>query len=137
MSDSERRQLGEKLAAIERALMDGPRGTLPEDWGEEDEPSELPAGEVLVVCADHWMWLVEYRPAHIVGYGCDCEPGIGAPYLLAWQEGEYFLVRELSDEESTALQAACLKAQAEEDAPPVTSPTKATNSETQPRLWKE
>lgn len=63
--------------------------------------------------ADMGSIVLDHRPAHIVGEGCYCKAGVGAPYLLAWQRGDEFLLRELSDEEAYRLQELCLAYQAE------------------------
>jgi hypothetical protein len=102
-----------RLAQLERSLAVGRRAEWPDEWHGNDAP-ELPAGKVIPVSEDLWEAVLDVRPAHVVGRGCCCEEGIGAPYLLAWQNEEGCLLRELSDEEAYELQRACLDAQAEE-----------------------
>ena len=104
-----------RLRAYENVLLKAPRGLWLDDWNEAEELDEveLPVGRVFSVCADLWDTFVNIRPSHVVGGGCDCEEGVGAPYLLAWQSETEFLVRELGDEEALRLQELCLAAQAE------------------------
>lgn len=105
-----------RLRAYENALLKAPRGVWLDEWNEAEELDvvELPVGRVFSVCADLWDAFVNIRPSHVVGAGCDCEEGVGAPYLVAWQSETEFLVRELCDEESLRLQELCLAAQAEQ-----------------------
>jgi hypothetical protein len=93
----------------------GRPGAWPEDW-EGEEPPELPTGEVIRVDEETWSAVLDFRPAHVVDMGCCCEDGIGAPYLLAWQNGDGCFLRELTEEEAIELQTACLAAQSEAQA---------------------
>ncbi len=104
-----------RLRAYENVLLRAPRGVWLDKWNEAKELDvvELPVGRVFSVCADLWDAFVNVRPSHVVGLGCDCEEGVGAPYLLTWQSESEFLVRELSDVEAIRLQELCLAAQAE------------------------
>lgn len=104
-----------RLRAYENGLLKAPRGVWLDEWNEAEELDvvELPVGRVFSICADLWDAFVNIRPSHVVGAGCDCEEGVGAPYLLAWQSETEFLVRELGDEEALRLQELCLAAQAE------------------------
>jgi hypothetical protein len=104
-----------RLRAYENVLLKAPRGVWLDEWNEAEELDlvELPVGRVFSVCADLWDAFVNIRPSHVVGAGCDCEEGVGAPYLLASQSETEFLVRELGDEEALRLQELCLAAQAE------------------------
>lgn len=105
-----------RLRAYENVLLKAPRGVWLDKWNEAEELDvvELPVGRVFSICADLWDAFVNIRPSHVVGAGCDCEEGVGAPYLLTWQSETEFLVRELGDEESLRLQELCLAAQAEQ-----------------------
>jgi hypothetical protein len=38
---------------------------------------------------------------------------MGGPYLLAWQSGDEFLLRDLTDDEARKLQQLCVAGQAE------------------------
>lgn len=121
----------QRLTELERDLACGPKGKWPGDWDEEDEPPELPVGQIILVEEAIWSWALDLRPAHVVDMGCCCQEGIGAPYLLAWQNEHGCFLRELSDDESYALQEACLAAQRESaDARKVTS-----DSQSQLGLW--
>jgi hypothetical protein len=104
-----------RLRAYENVLLKAPRGVWLDEWNEAEELDvvELPVGRVFSVCADLWDAFVNIRPSHVVGAGCDCEEGVGAPYLLAWQSETEFLVRELGDAEALRLQELCLAVQAE------------------------
>lgn len=105
-----------RLRAYENVLLKAPRGLWLDEWNgaEELDVVELPVGRVFSVCADMWDAFVNIRPSHVVNAGCDCEEGVGAPYLVAWQSENEFLVRELDDEEALRLQELCLAAQAEQ-----------------------
>ena len=81
-----------------------------DEWATDDDV-EIPAGRMVAVDADMWSAVLDIRPAHVVGEGCCCEEGVGAPYLLAWRSGDEFLLRELSDEEARKLQELCLACQ--------------------------
>jgi hypothetical protein len=104
-----------ELEKLEQALMVGPRAAWPEEW-EGVDPPELPIGHVVPVDETLWTSVFDLRPAHVVGFGCDCEADEGTPYLLAWQTAGKCFLRELCDNEARALQAACLAAQAEQAA---------------------
>ena len=128
--DSQERATEMRLALVERRLAAGRRGKWLDEWDAEDAP-ELPVGKVIPVEEVLWGAILDFRPAHVVGRGCCCEDGIGAPYLLAWQNEEGCFLRELSDEESYELQRACLDAQAEAEA----RQTALRIEETQLGLW--
>lgn len=102
------------LGELEASLRSGPRGEWQDDWADEDD-ARLPEGQVIAVAADLWDGILQIRHAHVIGEGCCCEEGIGAPYLLAWlgPKGEECFLRELAEEEAVALQRLCLAAQAE------------------------
>lgn len=103
-----------RLASLELGLAAGRRAEWPDEWDGNDA-QELPVGKVIPVNEELWEAVLDLRPAHVVGRGCCCEEGIGAPYLLAWQYDEGCFLRELSDEESYELQRTCLDARAEQD----------------------
>jgi hypothetical protein len=100
-----------RLRAYEQALTQGRRSAWSDDWATEDD-FESPAGRLVPVDADLWAAVLDVRPAHVIGEGCECEEGIGAPYLLAWRDSDEFLLRELTEEEARTLQALCLAVQA-------------------------
>jgi hypothetical protein len=102
----------DRLSRLERKLTIAPRGAWPSDWDDE-EPPELPTDRVVCVAEEIWSAVLDFRPAHVVGMGCDCEPGAGAPYLFAWQDAEGLYLRELTHQEAVELQQACLAAQRE------------------------
>ncbi len=101
-----------RLRACERLYSQGLRERWSDEWTDRDD-FEIPVGKIISVDADMWSSVLDIRPAHIIGEGCCCEAGIGAPYLLAWQSGEEFLLRELTDEQAYRLQELCLADQAE------------------------
>ena len=106
---------GGRLRAFERACSQGRRSLWLDEWATEDD-FEIPAGRMVSVDADLWSAVLDIRPAHVVGEGCCCEEGIGAPYLLAWKSGDEFLLRELTEEQACKLQELCLACQAVETA---------------------
>jgi len=98
-----------RLHAYEASLAEGPRGVWLDEWSERDD-FEMPIGRIISVDAQMWSDALDIRPVHVVGDGCCCEDGVGAPYLLAWEaKGEFFL-RELTEDESVRLQMLCLQA---------------------------
>jgi hypothetical protein len=101
-----------RLRAFERVCSQGPRTPWSDEWATGDD-FEIPAGRLVSVGADLWDAVLDIRPAHVIGEGCCCEEGIGAPYLLAWRDGDEFLLRELTDDEARKLQELCLACQAE------------------------
>lgn len=115
-----------RLRAYERALSHGRRTAWRDEWATADD-FEIPAGRLVSVSDDLWRTVLEFRPVHVIGDGCCCEEGIGAPYLLAWQSGDEFLIRELADEEALKLQELCLAAQAEESPQRALAPAAATD----------
>ena len=104
-----------RLRAFERACSQGPRTPWSDEWATGDD-FEIPAGRLVSVGSDLWSAVLDIRPAHVIGEGCCCEEGIGEPYLLAWRNGDEFMLRELTDEEARKLQELCLACQAEEAA---------------------
>jgi hypothetical protein len=99
-----------RLAAFERSLCGGRRGTWSDEWAERDD-CELPVGRVISVTGEIWSAMLDIRPAHVIDFGCCCEEGEGSPYLLAWETESEYLLRELSDEEARRLQILCLAKQ--------------------------
>lgn len=105
------------LCQFEKSLLEVPWAKWQDDWADEDD-AVLPEGQVIPVDVDTWNSLLDIRPAHVVGEGCCCEEGVGAPYLLAWASpaGHGLYLRELTEKEAVQLQALCLAAQAETQA---------------------
>jgi hypothetical protein len=130
--DDSGRSPASRLDALERALITGPSANWPDDW-DNDEPPELPTGRIVQVDEELWNDVLECRPAHVVQFGCCCEEGIGAPYLLAWQSEAGFFLRELTDKEALELQRICLDAQRE--TVPAPSPTANDSPQTQLGFW--
>jgi hypothetical protein len=110
-----------RLQAYEKLLCRAPRGLWLDQWNEAEELDmlEIPVGRVFSVSSDMWQAIVDVRPAHVIDTGCDCEPEMGQPYLMAWRTESECLLRELDDEEARRLQELCLEWQAEEAAKPV------------------
>ncbi len=104
-----------RLQAYEKLLGRAPRGLWLDQWNEAEELDmlEIPVGRVFSVSSDMWQAILDVRPAHVIGTGCDCEPEMGEPYLLAWRTETECLLRELADEEARRLQELCLEWQAE------------------------
>ena len=102
-----------RLRACERSYCQGLRGRWSDEWAEHDD-FEMPVGRVVSVDADTWSSVLDIRPAHVIDEGCCCEEGEGAPFLLAWQCRDEFLLRELTDEEARRLQQLCLACQVEQ-----------------------
>ncbi len=121
---------GENLAALERSLTSSECGPWP-DACDDSECPEFPVGNVIGVDEDMWLAVLELRPAHVVGQGCCCEEGIGAPYLLAWCHEDGCFLRELGEEEAVELQRACLAAQAKWE----TQRSESAIPQTQLDLW--
>ena len=61
---------------------------------------------------------MDFRPAHVIGEGCDCEDGMGSPYIVAWRSDDEFMLRELREDEARRLQKMCLAAHADSPARP-------------------
>jgi hypothetical protein len=120
----------ERLRSFERKLMTAPVAIWRERM-EQDDPPELPTGRIIKVDEDLWLSFVDSRPSHVVERGCDCEGGIGAPFLFAWDNNEGFFLRELTDAESLELQRLCLADQAET----ASADEPADASATQLGLW--
>jgi hypothetical protein len=110
-----------RLGAYEKLLCRAPRGLWLDKWNEAEELDvlEIPVGRVFSVSPDMWQAILDVRPAHVIGTGCDCEPEMGEPYLLAWRTETEYLLRELNDEEARRLQELCLEWQGEEVAKPM------------------
>jgi len=102
----------ERLRQLERRLTSGRVTDWSSEWDGVDAP-DLPTGTLVRVDQILWSSVLDLRPAHVVEQGCDCEPGVGAPLLLAWHDADGWFLRELSSEEALALQEACLAAQSE------------------------
>lgn len=104
-----------RLRACERELCEGPRGVWLDEWF-YDEDFEMPWGHVIPVNSETWHNLLNIRFAHVIGEGCCCEDAMGWPYLLAWQSGAEFLLRELTIEEADRLRELCRAHQMEQAA---------------------
>lgn len=102
----------EALADLERLLMARPARRWPCDEELFDAP-EFPLGETLSLELSIWEAVLDQRPAHIVGGGCDCEEDMGAPFLFAWSDKQRAYLLELDDALARELQRLCLAAQRE------------------------
>ena len=102
-----------RLRAFEEQLSMGMPQPWQDDWTDGDD-CELPIGRIVSVGPDLWGSILDIRPAHVVGEGCCCEEGEGAPYLLAWRTESKCVLRELTDEESRSLQSLCLNSRADD-----------------------
>ncbi len=98
-----------RLRAFEQSLMQGRRSSWSDDWATNDD-FVIPEGRLVSVDADLWAAVLDVRPAHVVGEGCDCEEDMGPPYLLAWRDGDKFLLRELTRDEAYEIQHLCMRA---------------------------
>jgi hypothetical protein len=66
--------------------------------------------DLVSVDVNLWSAVLDARPAHVIHAGCDCEEDMGSPYLLAWRDGDEFLLRELTTDDAYDLQHLCMRA---------------------------